>query len=388
MRTRATPSRENQRQPKQSLAGRPEEDRACRPTPRRPTFDRASRISASSAASSSAASRMRRCLALVSLLRPCLAIAVSTSCFCRRRLMRAKSSSVRKSVASRFSAALRGPASDPSLALASASALRRLARLPSCLSSLCVGLTPRPDPDASSSPPSFSSPSPPSSSPLPLSSASSLSLTEPSSASPSLSLLAPSSSASDATLPAPPPAPASLSSLARSLSSSVLASSLCSWKSSSSLSWPAASAASRSSAPSTRSLRSTSPYERGLASRSAPRPRSFLDSMAGLISLKRPMRPLAALDTSLSRYLRYSARSCNRSSFMTSGARMHSSRTVLRPIVMTSGRARSCTNASTSCRNTGCSVSGGTTSWHAITSAANTTVTSRWCDAMYFCRKA
>ena len=50
---------------------------------------------------------------------------------------------------------------------------------------------------------------------------------------------------------------------------------------------------------------------------------------------------------------------------MTRGVRAQSSRTVLRPSVMTSGRARSVTNASTSCRSTGASASGGTSSWHA-----------------------
>lgn len=50
---------------------------------------------------------------------------------------------------------------------------------------------------------------------------------------------------------------------------------------------------------------------------------------------------------------------------MMRGMRAQSSRTVLRPSVMTSGRARSCTNASTSCRSTAAIASGGTSSWHA-----------------------
>ena len=50
----------------------------------------------------------------------------------------------------------------------------------------------------------------------------------------------------------------------------------------------------------------------GHSPRSAPLPRSFLASMAGLISRKSPIRPRAALDTSLSRNLRYMARSYRR----------------------------------------------------------------------------
>lgn len=43
---------------------------------------------------------------------------------------------------------------------------------------------------------------------------------------------------------------------------------------------------------------------------SAPRPLSFLSSISGFNSLNRPIRPLAALLTDLSRNLRYSVRSC------------------------------------------------------------------------------
>ena len=49
-----------------------------------------------------------------------------------------------------------------------------------------------------------------------------------------------------------------------------------------------------------RSATMLAPYCRGAASRSAPRPLSFLASMAGAISLNRPAKPLAADDTSLS----------------------------------------------------------------------------------------
>ena len=58
---------------------------------------------------------------------------------------------------------------------------------------------------------------------------------------------------------------------------------------------------------------------------------------------------------------------CRRSGVMTRGVRVHSSRTVFRPSVITSGRARSCTKESTNWRSTGASTSGGTRSWHACT---------------------
>lgn len=50
---------------------------------------------------------------------------------------------------------------------------------------------------------------------------------------------------------------------------------------------------------------------------------------------------------------------------MTSGARTAISRTADRPTAITSGRARSWTNALTSCRTRGSMASGGTWSWHA-----------------------
>ena len=54
---------------------------------------------------------------------------------------------------------------------------------------------------------------------------------------------------------------------------------------------------------------------------------------------------------------------------MMRGMRAHSSLTVFSPSVMTSGRARSCTKASTSCRSTAVIVSGGTSSWQACSAA-------------------
>ena len=56
---------------------------------------------------------------------------------------------------------------------------------------------------------------------------------------------------------------------------------------------------------------------------------------------------------------------CSSAGVMTRGQREQSSLTVRRPRVMTSGWARSCTKASTSCRSTGSSASGGTRSWQA-----------------------
>ncbi len=46
---------------------------------------------------------------------------------------------------------------------------------------------------------------------------------------------------------------------------------------------------------------------------------------------------------------------------------MQISLTVFRPTVISSGRARSCTNWLHKCRMTGCNQSGGTKSWHAYT---------------------
>ena len=54
---------------------------------------------------------------------------------------------------------------------------------------------------------------------------------------------------------------------------------------------------------------------------------------------------------------------------MMRGMRAHSSLTVFSPSVMTSGRARSCTKASTSCRSTAVIASGGTSSWQACNAA-------------------
>ena len=56
---------------------------------------------------------------------------------------------------------------------------------------------------------------------------------------------------------------------------------------------------------------------------------------------------------------------CSISGVMTSGMRTHSSRTVLRPVVISSGRARSWMNWLHRWRSTGCSQSGGTMSWQA-----------------------
>ncbi len=55
------------------------------------------------------------------------------------------------------------------------------------------------------------------------------------------------------------------------------------------------------------------------------------------------------------------------SSLMMRGMRMQISLTVFRPTVISSGRARSCTNWLHKCRMTGCNQSGGTRSWHACT---------------------
>ncbi len=55
------------------------------------------------------------------------------------------------------------------------------------------------------------------------------------------------------------------------------------------------------------------------------------------------------------------------SSLMIRGMRMQISLTVFRPTVISSGRARSCTNWLHKCRMTGCNQSGGTKSWHACT---------------------
>ena len=81
--------------------------------------------------------------------------------------------------------------------------------------------------------------------------------------------------------------------------------------------------------------------------------------------LKSRMTLRAATHTALSLLLLYIARSLSSSAVMTSGARRATSLTAFSPTAITSGRARSWTNALTSWRTRGAMASGGTSSWHA-----------------------
>ena len=86
-----------------------------------------------------------------------------------------------------------------------------------------------------------------------------------------------------------------------------------------------------------------------------------------------------AIRTPLSLSFLYAVKSLRRSSVITSGQRVHSAWTVLRPTPIASGRDRSCTKALTTCRSTGSMASGGTLSWQASAAAVSNSVTSRCC---------